>query len=454
VHQPIAVRLSTALLTVLLAACGPGTAGDRAWERGDHAEAARAYRDLPELTVERRMRLARALAGEGDLEAAAAELVVVPEESWTPDGHMAQGLLLLSRGLPAEAALSFAVGARMGGDAALKVNHCGALLAAGAPDASVCADALVAAPQDPAAMLGLAAASLAEENPVVTQRTLSNLLAMPTLEPRQVLEAARLQLAMGDASSACASFERAGGGGLEGARACATAGQRERAQAILEPLVEQPEAAFMLGTMALERALEVGSQAERQRAIADAWRRFRACEGAYAQLAAWHNNVGRLHALDSEEQPAELAFRRAMVLDPHDPYPVLNLARLLEARGDAVESGALLERVAAMGGLTAAIAGLDLARRAQAAGEIGLGLERAGAVLSSCEGEQAGACVVESCVVLATMLAARDPEQAVALAERAVEIGGAGVVARLRAEPELEVLRERERYAALVGGSR
>ncbi len=73
-------------------------------------------------------------------------------------------------------------------------------------------------------------------------------------------------------------------------------------------------------------------------------------------------------------------------------------------------------------------------------------------MLEGCAGGQAGACVVESCVVLATMLADSDPDQAVALLEQAREIGGAGVVARLRAEPDLEVLQELEAYATIVGG--
>ncbi len=437
----------------LLVACGPGSAGDRAWERGDLEQAIAHYQACAELEPERRLRLARALSGTGQHEAAAVELAAVPQGAWTPDGFMAQGLLSMAAGLPAAAAQAFATGARLGGDAALWVNHCGALLAAGTPDASICAEALMRAPQDPAAMLGLAASALAEDNRVVVERTLGNLLISPEVTEIHVLEAARIFVVLGDGASACDAFVQAGGGGVEGGRACAAVGRRDLAMQILEPLAEQPQAAFMLGTMALERALAQVMQGERERDAADAWRRFRACADHFAQDPNWHNNTGRLHALDGEEQLAELAFRRAMELDPAAPYPPLNLARLLEARGERHESALLLERVSELGGLTAAIAGLDLARRARAEGRLEEAVARARAVLEGCSGEQAGACMVESCVVLATMLAATEPEQAVVLLERAAEIGGPGVAVRLRAEPDLELLGGDERYASIVGAS-
>ncbi len=452
-RSPLRSEITVLCATLLLGGCGPGAAGDRAWERGDHATAIARYLECEELEAPRRLRLARALAGAGDLDAATAQLATLPEGAWTADGFMAQGLVHMAHGRPDLAALAFSTGVQLGGDADLRVNHCGALLAAGTPDASVCSEALIAAPTDPAAMLGLAAAALAEENGAVVERTLANLLANPQSSSLQITEAARLYLATGATSQACAAFLQAGGGGVEGGLACAAAGRMDQAQQILEPIAEQPRAAFMLGTMALERALAQGSQAERQRSIADAWRRFRACADHFAADADWHNNVGRLYALDSEEQAAELAFRRAMELDPSAPYPALNLARLLEARGDMVESGRLLERVAQLGGLTAAIAGLDLARRARSEGRLEDGLTRAWEVLEGCSGEQAVSCAVESCVVLATMLASSEPEQAVALLERAAELGGPGVVERLRAEPDLEVLMAFERYAAIVGST-
>ncbi len=448
-HSP---RLSVSL-ALLLAACGPGAAGDRAWEQGEHAEAITHYQACETLEAPRQLRLARALAAEARYPEALEALEAVPQGAWTADGFMAHGLLLMEQGMVGEAAHAFAAGANLGGDAALRVNHCGALLAAGTPDAAVCADALIAAPQDPAAMLGLAASSLAEDNPVVTKRTLGNLLASEFAQPLHLVEAARLYQAMGDLAQACDAFHAGGGGGVEGGRACAAAGRRDRAEAILEPIADEPQAAFMLGTMALERALAQTMQGERERDTADAWRRFRACKEHFVEDASWHNNAGRLHALDGEEQLAELAFRRAIELDPAAPYPVLNLARLLEARGDRVESGLLLERVAELGGLTAAIAGLELARRARDDGQPEQAIARARAVMEGCGGEQAAACVVESCVVLATMLAADQPDQAVALLQQAAEIGGPGVAGRLKAEPDLEVLMELEAYAAIVSSA-
>ena len=434
-------------------ACGQGYSGDRAWEARDLPEAIRRYQAASDLSTERRMRLARALAGTGALEAAEAQLQALPQAAWTPDGWMAQGLVLLGAERPAEAAVAFATGAELGGDPALRVNHCGALLAAETPDAAVCAQALVAAPQDPAALLGLAVASLAEDNPTVVERSLAQLAGAPGVLPDQLVQAGRIQQRLGDAAAACRSFTQAQAG-LEGGLACAAAGLSREAVALLEPLAaSEPGAAFALGALALDRALAANDPGERERASADAWRRLRACEAAYARDPGWHNNAGRLHALDGAEQAAEVSFRRALELDAQAPYPALNLARLLAARGERAESGRLLERVAALGGLTGAIAGLDLARRAAGEGDRSLAVERARAVLAGCQGEQTEACVVESCIELATLLAEPEPELAIALLERAWEIGGTAVADRLRAEPELRRLEADERFARMVGGA-
>ena len=441
------------LMAALAVACGPGVAGDRAWKRGEIERAVELYQQAAELDDQRSQRLARGLAGSGGFNQAQELLGALPQELWTPDGWMAQGLLLLERGQPGEAAVAFATGARLGGDASLLVNHSGALLAAGTPDASVCADALVAAPLDPAAMLGLAAASLAEENVVVVHRTLQNLLATEGVSSLQLQEAGKLLLAGGDPGSACMAYLAAGGGGVPGGEACIRAGRTDEANSILEPLVDQePQAAFMLGTLALERALSSRDSGERARAVADASRRFRVCAGAYAADPSWYNNVGRLHALDGVEQAAEVAFRKALELDSTAAYPALNLARLLEARGERDESGELLQRVAAGGGQLAAMAGLDLARRARTAGDTQRALEFARGMLAGCEGGGAQACVVESCIVIGTLLARDDPEQALALLQRAAEIGGSGVGDRLAVEPDLTVLAGDARFAALVEG--
>jgi hypothetical protein len=61
--------------------------------------------------------------------------------------------------------------------------------------------------------------------------------------------------------------------------------------------------------------------------------------------------------------------------------------------------------------------------------------------------------VVESAIVLATLVAASDPEQAIALVQQAHEIGGDAIVGRLRAEPQLAPLASDLRYASIVGGA-
>lgn len=450
--MPLLPHATLPLLALVLMACGEGAAGDRAWKKGDFQGSIAHYQALGELTPQRRFRLARALVGEGDAEGARTLIEAVQQEQWTPDGWMAQGLLLMGEERPAEAAVAFGTGANLGGGPALRVNQCAALLAAETPDPSVCAEALTLAPQDPAALLGLAASSLAADNLVVATRCLEGLRKSSEATSVHLVQAGRIYHALGDAEAACEAFDQ-GGAALEAGLACAAAGRVAKAEALLDPLVErEPRAAFTLGTLALERALAQTDPGERERAVADAWRRLRVCQAEFGDTPDWLNNAGRLHALDGDEQAAEVAFRRAMALDPSAAYPAMNLARLLEARGDLEESGRLLENVAALGGMTGAIAGLDLARRARDRGDEEGAVERARGVMGSCQASEAAACVVEACIVLATLVAASDPEQAIALLQQAHELGGGAIAARLRAEPDLAPLGYDLRYASIIGG--
>jgi len=332
------------------------------------------------------------------------------------------------------------------------VNWCSALLAAGQPDSSICAQALLAAPEDPAAMLGLAAAALAENNPVVALRTLGSMHTARGSSPEQWQEAARLFGVLGDWSAACAAYIRGGGGGVAGARSCIAAGRVDEALKILEPLAgEDADAAFFLGTLALERALGTDPGPERQRAVADAWRRFRASENAHAQKSDWHNNVGRLQALDGDAEAAESSFRRALELAPGAAFPSLNLARLLEAQGRHEEAWIQLERVMQAGGELGAMAGLDLARRAVRSGRQREAEELASEVLQACEQAGSQTCVVEACIVLGGLLAGTQRERALQLLLHALELAGQSLRPRLEVEPELRTLLEEPAVKALLG---
>ena len=91
-------EVASLLAAVLLVACGPGASGDRAWERGDQAGAIEHYRAVEQLEHPRRLRLARALAGRGELNDAAVELEPVAVlEDLPPNEGLCFGVLAHAR---------------------------------------------------------------------------------------------------------------------------------------------------------------------------------------------------------------------------------------------------------------------------------------------------------------------------------------------------------------------
>lgn len=445
------------LVVLMVLACSDVRRGDRAWREGDVAGAVEAWASSPELDDLHRQRLARGLVQLQRHEEARAAMEPVPDVSLTADGWMARGLLALHDGRPEDALVAFSSGAAGGGDPALAVNRCATLLALGRPDAGACADALLAAPGDPAALLGVAASSLAAGDPVTARRALGDLQSAPGASPDQLLEAARLYRAVGDAKEACAIRGRVIAPGepqadLETGRTCAGAGDWDRAHAALEPLVPAvPEAAFVLGTMALERSLRVQAGSERERWSADARRRFEACRAAYASDPSWHNNVGRLDAMDGEYGRAEMAFRTALRLQPENEHATLNLARLLHARGDLSGAREALDRLWRSESQYRILAGLELARWTREAGEEAVARALAVEVHEKCGAARVRPCVAESALFLAVVDAAGgDVQASLDWLEAAVEAGGEGVRAAARAEPELGVLQGELRFRQLT----
>lgn len=442
---------------LLLAACTSASRGDRAWERGDLPTAVKAYARAGELDLPQRQRYARALAGMGDLEGARSQVSAIAAADLTEDGWMASGLVALSEGRLEDAVVAFSSGAALGKDPALAVNHCAALILVGRPDAALCTEALLLAPEDPQALLGVAAASLAERNRLVARRALNNLQSLKGATRDHLVEAARLYRIMGDDSDACALRLRVGAvrspeEALETGRSCGAAGRWDEAHRLLDPLVaDAPEASFILGTMALERALKGGDAAEVERWIADATRRMEACRDTYAGNASWHNNVGRIRALDGDLLGAEVAFRDALALEPDHPQAILNLSRLLKRSGHLEEACALSRRLWGARGDYRLLAGLDLANWSRERGDRQEARVVGEALLSLCQDGDIQPCIVAAALGLAVLEAEEGrTDAALDRLEQAVTAGGDPAREQARAEPALASLSENLRFGRIM----
>jgi len=415
------------------------------------------YRRAGALDPVRQQRYAHALADLGRLEEAGSVMAVISEADTSADGWMVRGLVGLANGRMEDAVQAFTRGDALGVDPALAVNHCAVLLAVQRPDARVCSEALMKSPENPRALLGLAAASTAGADRVVARRALNDLQSARGVTTDQWMEAARLYRILGDDREACALRLRTGTpvgreDVLETGRSCAAAGRWDDARSLLEPLSPAtPEAAFILGTMALERALDADEPSEREGWIGVGRTWMASCAEADRDNAAWFNNMGRLEDLDGEQEKAEEDFRKALSLDPGLYDARLNLARLLHRLGRVDAACAEMSSLWTSDSDYRLVAGVDLAVWSRERGDAGLARRIGEAVLTECVDAAVKPCVAEAGLFLAVLETEEgNVDQALERLEQAVTASPEVVRSQARVEPEFEALADNLRFAQIL----
>ena len=442
---------------LLLGACDPVERGDAAWAEGDVAGAIAAW-DGAELDAAHTQRLARALYRSGDGEAAGVLIAGLPYEALGPEGHLVAGLLAVDAGRMDLALAAFEEGlaaAGEGGDAELAINACSARLALGAEPLEACQRAVERAPTDAAAYLGLAEAATREGLVDVAREALYS--AARRLgeggAPGDLAWLAEGWAGVGDFSQACTWARRGGSDALSVGRWCLAAGEARAARAALEPLAPgSTEAAALLLTLELDelsgaadaRATEVGLARCRR------WADRLEASGEPLGVGAL-TDLGRLARREGRPLEAERRWREAIALGPGEPAPRINLARELERRGLLDGARRLLDPDEEAPPLSALALGLERARLELRAGERGAAEATARTVLAGCVELGAADCEAGASYLLARLLAARSPDQALIHLERAVTSGGRAYTEEAAREPDLSPLEGRLRFHEIIG---
>lgn len=395
-----------------------------------------------------RQRKARELIGEERYEEARAELQAV--EVLNADGWLATGVLRGEDGDDEGALEAFSEGLTIEPLPELYVNDCIVRLRLSRGAMAACQEAVLKAPLDPRASVGLAEAATREGSTEAAKEALFTASDLVGEDRDTMAWMAEVWAALDELEAACTWGLRSGVDTTVTGTSCVHAGRPQEGIAILERVGDAP-ACRILFTFTLDEAEASPEGPVRQKAIgrAERWERCTVDEGQASMLV----DRGRLLMLTGDRLSAEALWRQAILLAPDEVAPRLNLARSLLHRGQS-EGRELLERSGTFHTAPGLVFSLELVALDREGGKLEAALRRAQEAAAGCLFVESSPCSAQANYEIARLHALRG-EQSLSLAalERALEHGGPSLKPRIEAEPDFGDLREGLAYYDLVNSS-
>ena len=325
--------------------CDAGTRAERAWEAGEVEDAVALWEQAEALDPAARVRFARGLVQVGRLEEAQAQLDAVPGQELGAEGWLVTGLIGIHGGDHVTALRAFEAGLAVEALPELLVNRCAVRILLLDEPVEACQAAVSAAETDVRAQLGLAEATAQEGLNDVAVQALQSAAALPGAEDHQAWQA-RIWAMLGQHMQACALGQDSPSLGI--ARSCLAAGQTMIAKPMLIGLAEADgRAAALLLRLTIDEAAG-NTHDPVLRETAHRWKR--AVEGSGLEPDdEVHTDLGRLAALDGEDELAREHWLEAVRLAPGVAAPRLNLAQQYLDVGDVAAAEAILRSEEAEG---------------------------------------------------------------------------------------------------------
>jgi Flp pilus assembly protein TadD len=156
--------------------------------------------------------------------------------------------------------------------------------------------------------------------------------------------------ALGDVVAARVDLERAAELAPKRAEPLIALADLDVAEKHVSHAIARYRAALMFDPSSALAGIKLGNALMRAGDIAEAIPVFRAAIERRPDMAAAHNGLGAAFVARGELDSAEAELKDAARLDPRDPHPWLNLARLYKQRGNSAAQSEALARAQASGG--------------------------------------------------------------------------------------------------------
>ena len=387
---------------------------------------------------------ARQLVGQKRFEQAWQELEGI--EPLNADGLLAKGVLLGEDGDDEGALKAFTAGLEMAPMPELYTNDCIVRLRLERDALAACKEAVLQAPTDPRAAVGLAEAAARDGSGEAAKEALFTASDLVGDDLETMAWMAEVWAALDEQEAACMWGVRSAVDTNVTARACLFAGRGGDAVAMLERIAD-PEACSLLFTLSVDESERLMAGPQRQKAIgrAERWERCTIVGGA-----AYLTDKGRLLLLQGDRLGAEASWREAMGLAPEEIAPRLNLIRSLLSRNQP-EGDELLTTASNLHTATGLVFSLETVAIRRRGGELDDALAEGLKVVEGCQFVKSDACLAEARFELARCSAlAGEIEASLEHLKGAVEAGGAPIQRRIANEPDLRALQNELAYYDLV----